>query len=90
MNRIKTITAYVSNVNELLWNYIKNKAAYPNNAVLAVQKELKETVIENPADCRNCEFYDLRNFIRQDSTGTQEPNMLAIRNLAYRFYEKEA
>ncbi len=88
MNRIKNISAYVSNVTDLIWHYIKNTAAYPKNAVLAVQKEIRETVIENPDDCRDCDFYDLKTFIRKAPNGAIQPNMLAIQNLAYRFYNK--
>ena len=87
MNRIKNISAYVSNVTDLLWNYIKHNAAYPKNAVLAVQREIRETVIENPDDCRDCDFYDLKAFIRKTPDGRMQPNLVAIQTLAYRFYK---
>ncbi len=86
MTRIKNFTSYVSNLTDLLWNYIENTTAYPNNAVLAVQKEIKETVIENPALCKNCDFYNINDFIRLDSTGSLTPNSMAIQKLAGSFF----
>jgi hypothetical protein len=86
MKRFKNTTSFITNVTELIWNYIKNTTMYPSNSKLAVQREIGETVIDDPRECNGCEFFDVNRFIRVDDTGTLVPNTVAIQNLAYRYY----
>lgn len=89
MKRIKTIASYVSNVTELIWHYIKNTTFYPSNSKLVVQKEIGETVIDDPSNCNGCEFYEINRFIKQDNKGTLVPNTIAIQDLAYKYYREK-
>nr|MBP7471696.1 hypothetical protein [Prevotella sp.] len=84
MKRVMDIKSYVSNVTALIWHYIKHTAFYPSNSKLVVQKELGETVIDDPTVCRECEFYDISSFIKKDERGLLAPNVIAIQNLAYK------
>jgi hypothetical protein len=84
--RIKDIKSYVRNVTELIWHYITNRDLYPKDSKLAVQPEIHETIIDNPSLCKNCDFYDLKKFIRRDAKGKLIPNMDEISNLAMHYY----
>ena len=81
------MTAYVRDVTSLIWNYIHHREQYPENAQLAVQPELMASVIEDPTQCRHCDFYDLRTLISKDDQGGLVPNQHAIQNMANRYYQ---
>ena len=78
--------AYESDLTNLVWNYINNREQYPDNAQLAVQPEVMANVIDDPAQCMYCDFYDLNLLIRTDDTGQAVPNAMAIKNVANRYY----
>ena len=86
MRIINDIATYIKNVTELIWNFILNRDSYPSNALLAVQPELMETVIDSPDQCKHCDFYDLKMLVTKDMNGNLKPNSLAIRNMANRYY----
>ena len=86
MRIINDIATYIKNVTELIWNFILNRDSYPSNALLAVQPELMETVIDSPDQCKHCDFYDLKMLVTKDVNGNLKPNSLAIRNMANRYY----
>ena len=79
-------TAYVKDVTSLIWNYIHHRELYPDNAQLAVQPELMANVIDDPSQCRHCDFYDLGTLISKDAEGRLVPNVHAIQNMANRYY----
>ncbi len=79
-------TAYSKDLKNLVWNYINNRELYPDNAKLAVQPEIMATVIDDPAFCRYCDFFELNLFISKDTTGKLVPNDVAIQNVANRYY----
>lgn len=81
------MTAYVKDVTSLIWNYIHHREQYPANAQLAVQPEVMANVIEDPAQCRHCDFYDLGTLISKDAKGKLVPNTHAIENMANRYYQ---
>lgn len=86
MRIINDIAAYIKNVTELIWNFILNRDSYPENALLAIQPELMETVIDNPQECKGCDFYDIKMLLSVDAKGNLKPNELAIRNMANRYF----
>lgn len=81
------MTAYVRDVTGLIWNYIHHRDFYPDNAQLAVQPDLMACVIEDPTQCKHCDFYDLGTLISKDSQGELVPNTHAIQNMANRYYQ---
>ena len=85
MRIINDIATYIKNVTELIWNFILNRDSYPSNALLAVQPELMETVIDSPDQCKHCDFYDLKMLVTKDMNGNLTPHSLAIRNTAHRY-----
>lgn len=86
MKLFNDTAAYVKDLTNLIWNYIRNREQYPDNAKLAVQPEILANVIDDPAQCAYCDFYDLSLFIAKDTNGQLVPNQLAIRNVANRYY----
>ena len=78
--------SYVKDLTNLIWNYILNRDLYPDNAQLAVQPEILANIIDDPEQCAFCDFYDLSLFIAKDKEGKPVPNLLAIRNIADRYY----
>jgi|GEM_PF-3531211 hypothetical protein len=40
----------------LVWDYIRYRASFPANTVLAVQRELAFNVFDTPDNCRGCDF----------------------------------
>ncbi len=86
MKKFDDIKAYIVNVTELIWNFILHPEAYPSNASLVVQPELMETVIDNPNECKYCDFYNLNLLMQRDSRGRMVPNRCAIANMARRYY----
>lgn len=82
----KDFGAYAKNITELIWNYIAHRDLFPHNAKLAIQPDINEVIIENPDECRNCDFYELHNFISITEQGGLIPNEAAIRLLANRYY----
>ena len=79
--------AYMGDVTNLVWNFIQHRDAYPMNAQLAVQPEVMANVIDDPALCQHCDFYDLNNLIACDSSGQPMPNHAAIHKIACRYYQ---
>ncbi len=86
MRIINDIAAYIKSVTDLIWNFILNRDSYPENAQLAVLPELMETVIDNPAECKGCDFYDIKMLMSVDANGNLSPNERAIRNMANRYF----
>lgn len=78
--------AYIKDLTNLIWNYILNRDLYPANAKLAVQPEIMANVIDDPSQCRYCDIYDLNLLICHDRTGNPQPNMMAIKNVANRYF----
>ena len=87
MKIFNDVTSYVKDLTNLIWNYINNRHMYPENAQLAVQPEIMANVIDDPAQCHFCDFYDLNMFICQDVKGNLIPDKIAIQNIANRYYE---
>ena len=81
------MSAYMGDLTNLIWNYIKNRDLYPDNAKLAVQPEIMANVIDDPSLCNYCDFYDLNMLISQDGKGKLVPNLNAIENVANRYYK---
>jgi hypothetical protein len=79
--------AYMGDVTSLIWNFIQHRDAYPKNAQLAVQPEVMANVIDDPAECQHCDFYDLNKLISCDSSGQPMPNHAAIHQIACRYYQ---
>lgn len=79
--------AYMGDLTNLIWNYIKNKELYPENAKLAVQPEIMANVIDDPEQCHYCDFYDLSLLISTDGKGKAVPNITAIQSVANRYYK---
>ena len=44
----KDIKSYIHDLTELVWAYIRHRASYPANALLAVQRELACNVFDSP------------------------------------------
>ncbi len=86
MKLFEDTTAYIKDLTNLIWNYILNRELYPDNAQLAVQPEILANIIDDPEQCAFCDFYDLSLFIVKDKEGKPVPNLLAIRNIADRYY----
>lgn len=86
MKIFEDTTAYIKDLTNLIWNYIHNREQYPDNAQLAVQPEILANVIDDPEQCAFCDFYDLSLFISKDHEGKPIPNLIAIRNVADRYY----
>lgn len=53
----KDIKSYIHDLTDLVWNFIRNRAIYPANAVLAVRRELACNVFDSPDNCQECDFY---------------------------------
>lgn len=87
MKLFNDTSAYMKDVTNLIWNYIRHRDLYPENAKLAVQPEIMANVIDDPSQCQYCDFYDLKMLIAKDGTGNQVPNELAIRNMANRYFQ---
>ena len=66
--------------------FIRHPEAYPQDALLAIQPDLMETVIDNPSECNYCDFYNLNLLVERDSQGNMVPNRGAIAQLARRYY----
>ncbi len=79
--------AYVGDVTGLVWNFIHHRDAYPQNAQLAVQPEVLANVIDDPAECQHCDFYDLNQLMSRDQHGRLIPNPAAIHKIASRYYQ---
>ena len=86
MKMFEDTTAYIKDLTNLIWNYILNREQYPDNAQLAVQPEILANVIDDPEQCAFCDFYDISLFISKDNEGKPVPNLVAIRNVADRYY----
>ena len=78
--------SYVKDLTNLIWHFIHNRDQYPDNAKLAVQPEILANIIDDPEQCAYCDFYDLSLLIAKDNNGRPMPNLLAIRNVADRYY----
>ena len=87
MKLFNDTNTYMKDVTNLIWNYIRNRELYPENAKLAVQPEIMANVIDDPSQCRYCDFYDLNMLIVRDGNGRMTPNQLAIRNMANRYFQ---
>ena len=81
------IKEYMGDVTNLVWNFIQNRDAYPQNAQLAVQPEVLANVIDDPAECQHCDFFDLNQLIVCDQNGRLVPNPVAIHKMASRYYQ---
>lgn len=86
MRIFKDVVSYTKDLTDLVWNYIRHHSDYPGKARLCVQPDVMANVIDNPADCRQCDVYDLQLLIRRDENGREEPNAVAIDRLANRYY----
>ncbi len=87
MKLFNDTSAYMKDVTNLIWNYIRHRDLYPENAQLAVQPEIMANVIDDPSQCRFCDFYDLNTLIVKDVAGRQMPNKHAIQNMANRYFQ---
>jgi hypothetical protein len=82
----KDIKSYIRDLTSLVWDYIRNRAAYPANVVLAVQRELACNVFDLPANCRGCDFYAPELLLTHNAKGAVVPNRTMIRSIASRYY----
>ena len=70
----KDIKSYIRDLTELVWAYIRHRAAYPANALLAVQRELACNVFDSPDNCRGCDFYAPEMLLTYNEKGAMVPN----------------
>ncbi len=49
MKLFNDTSAYMKDVTNLIWNYIRHRDLYPENAQLAVQPEIMANVIDDPS-----------------------------------------
>ncbi len=82
----KDIKSYIHDLTDLVWNFIRNRAIYPANAVLAVQRELACNVFDSPDNCRECDFYAPGLLITHNDKGSVVPNYAMIKSIAKRYY----
>ena len=86
--KMKTIKEYVSMVTSLIKFYLSNLSSFPRNAKLLVQRELGETVIDDPTQCRGCDHYNLDDFVKRGHDGYPAPNVQAIAQMASHYYRQ--
>ncbi len=82
----KDIKSYIRDLTELVWAYIRHRAAYPANVLLAVQRELACNVFESPENCQGCDFYAPEMLITHNAKGAMVPNHNVIKVIAKRYY----
>ncbi len=82
----KDIKSYIRDLTELVWAYIRHRAAYPANALLAVQRELACNVFDSPDNCRGCDFYAPEMLLTYNEKGAMVPNHSVIKSIAKRYY----
>lgn len=82
----KDIKSYIRDLTELVWAYIRHRAAYPANALLAVQRELACNVFDSPDNCRGCDFYAPEMLLTYNGKGATVPNHSVIKSIAKRYY----
>lgn len=82
----KDIKSYIRDLTELMWAYIRHRAAYPSNAMLAVQRELAYNIIDSPDNCRECDFYAPEMLLTYNAKGATVPNHSVIKSIAKRYY----
>lgn len=82
----KDIKSYIRDLTELVWAYIRHRAAYPANVLLAVQRELACNVFESPENCQGCDFYAPEMLITHNTKGAMVPNHNVIKVIAKRYY----
>ena len=82
----KDIKSYIRDLTELVWAYIRHRAAYPANVLLAVQRELACNVFESPENCQGCDFYAPEMLITHNAKGAMVPNHSVIKSIAKRYY----
>ena len=82
----KDIKSYIRDLTELVWAYIRHRASYPANALLAVQRELACNVFDNPDNCRGCDFYAPEMLLTYNEKGAMVPNHSVIKSIAKRYY----
>ena len=82
----KDIKSYIRDLTELVWAYIRHRAAYPANALLAVQRELACNVFDSPDNCRGCDFYAPEMLLSYNEKGAMVPNHSVIKSIAKRYY----
>lgn len=70
----------------LVWAYIRHRATYPANVLLAVQRELACNVFESPENCQGCDFYAPEMLITHNAKGAMVPNHNVIKVIAKRYY----
>lgn len=85
--KFKDQNAFVNNLTDIVWRYIRHSADYPSGARLAVQPDLQEVVIDDPKNVRGCDLYHINNFISRNADGRHEPNADAIRLFAEKYYQ---
>ena len=86
MKIYKDIKGYIRDLTDLMWAYIRHRAIFPANAILAVQRELACNVIDSPDNCRGCDFYVPELLITHNAKGALVPNRSVIRSIAQRYY----
>ncbi|MDD6553049.1 MAG: hypothetical protein PUF37_05620 [Prevotellaceae bacterium] len=84
--RVKDAKSFIIEVANLIGRYLRDICDYPRNAQLIVQPLLLETVIDDPTNSRDCENYDIRQFVKTNRQGNFVPNMKTIKNLASRYF----
>lgn len=82
----KDIKSYIRDLTELVWAYIRHRASYPANALLAVQRELACNVFDSPDNCRGCDFYAPEMLLTYNEKGAMVPNHSVIKSIAKRYY----
>lgn len=87
MRIFNDMAGYVVDLTSLIWNYIKHRDLYPENAKLAVQPDVMANIIDDPSVCRYCDFYELNQLISHDGEGKPVPNHLAIKDVANKYYK---
>ena len=82
----KDIKSYIRDLTELVWAYIRHRASYPANALLAVQRELACNVFDSPDNCRDCDFSAPEMLLTYNEKGAMVPNHSVIKSIAKRYY----
>jgi len=77
---IQDLNAFENEIFNVLYKYCKNRDAYPNNAVLAINPMSLNILIDEPTHLSGFENYEIEQIISND-----EPDPIAINEIARRY-----
>ena len=72
---IQDLRAFDERIFEAIQEYINNKDIYPTDAVLAINNETKEIIIDSPEKlAKNIDKYELTSLIYTNEEGQEKPD----------------